>query len=258
MKSRNAKGVGLVGFGTIGSAIGRSLAENPAARLDFVVSRRARAASELPAEAEGLSVLPSLGGRDVQLVVEAVDADFVREHALDILEHADFVPFSLTSLVDDGFRERVVAKCAERGRTLYVPHGAVLGLDGIHDGRAVIDTVEITTTKHPLNLGLTEDQVGTVFDGSVRDACSKFPRNVNVHAAVALAGLGFDATRSHVVADPTSRRMRHEIVVNGDGLSWTITVESQAVGSVTGSYTPESAARTVKRVVAGTYGISIA
>lgn len=258
MPNEDPRRVGLIGLGTIGGAIARTITDGDGATLDFVMTRSPRSSGQVPEGAEALTEISALDQRSVDLIVEAVDGDFVYQHALAILDHADFMPFSLTSLSDDSFRERVRAKCAEKGRRLYVPHGAILGLDGIYDGRAVIESIEITTTKHPRNLGLEESREGTLFDGTVREACRKFPRNVNVHAAVALAGLGFDDTHSRVIADPSSTRMRHEILVQGAGLAWTITVESQAVGSVTGSYTPESAANTVQRVIGGARDIVLA
>jgi aspartate dehydrogenase len=144
------------------------------------------------------------------------------------------------------------------GTRLYIPHGAILGLDGIYDGRSVIEEVTITTTKNPKNLGLKEPASGVLYDGPTRGACDAFPRNVNVHAAVAVVGLGFDRTRSVVVADPNTTQMTHEIHVKGPGLEWNIRISSKPVGAVTGSYTPESAAMTVRRILADDYDIVLA
>jgi aspartate dehydrogenase len=71
-------------------------------------------------------------------------------------------------------------------------------------------------------------------------------------------GVGFDRQRSIVVADPGSREMRHEITVTGDGIEWRFSIASMPSGEVTGSYTPESAASTVARVLGGTYDIVLA
>ena len=93
-------------------------------------------------------------------------------------------------------------RSSEWGRKIYIPHGAVLGYDGIFDGREVLEEVCITTTKKPANLGSSVTEKTVLFEGSTREACKKFPRNVNVHAGIAIAGLGFDKTRSRIVADP--------------------------------------------------------
>jgi aspartate dehydrogenase len=254
----DAKRIGIIGLGTIGGHIARTTLEQGFAALDFVMTSSSDSENYLSVQAERLESIEDIRHRGVDLVVEAANADFVKQHALAILQHNDLLVFSLTALSDDGLRRDIRAKCESTKHRLFLPHGAILGLDGIYDGRRMIDEVSVTTTKHPRNLGLSGDEVGTLFDGSARDACSMFPRTVNVHAAVALAGIGFDATRSRIVADPTSKTMRHEIRVGGSGLNWTIVVESQAVGAVTGSYTPESAAMTVRRLLAGDHDIVLA
>jgi len=252
------KRIGIIGLGTIGSHIARAASEQGFATVDFVMTRTAASDNYHLVEAERLGSVDELSGRAVDLVVEAANASFVKENALSILNYSDLLVFSLTSLADDDFRAKVRAKCAAAKRKVYIPHAAILGLDGIYDGRAVIEDVSVTTIKHPRNLGLKTEEAGTLFDGSTRDACSQFPRNVNVHAAVALAGIGFDHTRSKVIADPSSKTMRHEIRVKGTGLTWSIVVQSEAVGLATGSYTPESGAVTVRRVLAGDYDITLA
>ncbi len=103
---------------------------------------------------------------------------------------------------DDEFAEKADKLCEKYGRRIYLPHGAILGLDGIFDGRYLWKEVTIETTKSPKSLG-REDSVRTiVYEGPTREACKLYPRNVNVHAAVAIAGLGFEKTVSKIISDP--------------------------------------------------------
>ncbi|NJD19891.1 MAG: DUF108 domain-containing protein [Gemmatimonadetes bacterium] len=252
------KRVGLVGCGTIGSRIARRIHEDRLADLDFVCDLDPERAHAAAPRAEVLTDLGRGGGRGVDLVIEAANAEVVRAIALDVLARCDFLPFTLTALHDDAFREAVRARCREAGTRLLVPHGGVLGLDGVFAGRSVIQQVTFRTTKHPRNLGLDPAASGVIYDGPTRGACARLPRNVNVHAAFALMGVGFDRQRSIVVADPSSKEMRHEITVTGPGIEWRVTIASVPTGEVTGSYTPESAASTVARVLAGTHDIVLA
>jgi len=252
------KRIGLVGCGTIGSRIARKIREESLAAIDFVADLDPGRAGAAAPGSEVLTDLARISGRRVDLVIEAANADVVRAIALDVLARSDFLPFTLTALHDDDFREAVRARCREAGTRLIVPHGGVLGLDGVYDGRSVIREVTFKTTKHPRNLGLDPDRSGVVYDGPTRGACIELPRNVNVHAAFALMGVGFDRQRSIVVADPGSREMRHEITVTGDGIEWRFSIASVPSGEVTGSYTPESAASTVARVLGGTNDIVLA
>jgi aspartate dehydrogenase len=79
-----------------------------------------------------------------------------------------------------------------------------------------------------------------------------------VHASIALAGLGFDRTRSRIVSDPAVTTNSHLVEVAGDGYRFSIEVHSEAGGKVSGAYTPQSALSTLRRVCAGTGGIRFA
>lgn len=252
------KRVGLIGCGTIGGRIAKKIREENLAALAYACDLDAERAAALAPEGEALTDLAEAARRDVDLVIEAANAEVVRAVALGVLEHSDFLPFTLTAFHDDAFREAVRARCREAGTRVLVPHGGVLGLDGVFDGRAVIREVTFKTTKHPRNLGLDPDRAGVVYDGPTREACARLPRNVNVHAAFALMGVGFDRQRSIVIADPSSREMRHDITVTGPGIEWRFTIASVPAGEVTGSYTPESAASTVARVLGGAGEIVLA
>ena len=258
MSEKPAKRIGLVGCGTIGGHIAAAVIERKNATIDFACDLDLDRAQAAAPGAEVFPDLAGVAGRQVDLVIETANAEVMRAIALDVLARTDFLPFTVTGLADDDFREAVRARCRDAGTRLFVPHGGILGLDGVYDGRAVLDEVTFKTTKNPKNLGLDEAQVGLIYDGPTREACRLFPRNVNVHAAFALMGVGFDRQRSIIISDPDTKQMRHDITVKGQGIEWTLGLASMALGGVTGSYTPESAASTVGRVLGGRYDIVLA
>jgi len=55
-----------------------------------------------------------------------------------------------------------------------------------------------------------------LFSGSARDAVRGFPANLNVSAAVSLAGLGPDKTQVKILAVPVLERNCHDIEVVGE------------------------------------------
>lgn len=129
---------------------------------------------------------------------------------------------SVGALVADP--ERYADLARRGGGTLHVVSGAIGGLDAISAAAiGAVESVTMTTRKPPRGLAgapyleahgidvaaLTEPRV--VFEGSARDACRGFPANVNVSAAVSLAGIGPDRTRVRIIADPFLDRNMHDV-----------------------------------------------
>ncbi|WP_159587693.1 aspartate dehydrogenase domain-containing protein [Chelativorans xinjiangense] len=249
--------VGVIGAGAIGQAILEELRSRPDVEIAFVLVRNAGkrgdqglAAGILISDAEEALRRP------VDLVIEAAMPEIVARLAPVTLAGADFCAFSSTALADRATEDAVLEAAHASGRRFYVPHGAVLGLDGIGDGCGLIESVTITTIKSGKSLGVDPDAEGVLYEGSARGACHRFPRNVNVHAAVSLAGLGFDQTVSRIVAVPGQAEMMHQIEVTGPGLNWDLRISSRSLGGVTGAYTPRSAVGSVRRILGGE-GISV-
>jgi aspartate dehydrogenase len=259
MDNSGHKRIGLIGYGMIGSAIANAAREESFAEVAFVHGlERDEAAEALPG-VPFIASLSDIAEQNVDLVVEAATADVVKEVALDVLARRDMLIFTMTALHDDEFREAAREQCLASGTRLYIPHGGILALDGIYDGRSVIEKIKITTTKAPKNLGLADlTTEGVIYDGPTRDACRLFPRNVNVHACIALCGIGFDRTHSIIIADPETTKMAHLIEVWGDGLEWKIDIGATAGSGVTSVYTPVSGINTVRRVLVRDYDIVLA
>lgn len=242
--------IGVIGAGTIAQAIIKDLAYSGIASIDYVLT--ARAGRERPVAGTGVAWLTDPDeafSRSVDLVVEAAVPDVLSRFAPVILQRSNLCAFSCTAWADPELEKRTKALAEQTGFRCYLPHGAVLGLDGLCDGRDLIDSVCVTTTKSGGSMGLDANASGLVFEGPAREACRRFPRNVNVHAAIALAGIGFDRTTSRIMAVPDLPRMKHRIEVSGRGLDWDIQVAAQSLGGVTSSYTPASAVGSIRRII---------
>lgn len=250
--------VGIIGAGTIGTAILEEIRLSNLADVDYVLdsgpgwSERGSHEGYL-----ALSDIDTALEREVDLVIEAATPQVLSRIAPEVLKRSGLCAFSCTALSNSTLEEKIAAECRASGYPFYVPHGAILALDGLRDGREVIESVIVTTTKSGSSLGIDNDAEGIVFEGPARQACQQFPRNVNVHAAIALAGIGFDKTLSRVVAVPGQSTMEHRLEVVGSGFSWDIRVSSRSLGGVSGAYTPRSAAGSVRRILSSS-GITIA
>src|SRR3990170_2385603 len=65
-----------------------------------------------------------------------------------------------------------------------------------------------------------------VFTGTAREAARGFPANVNVAAALALAGIGPDRTTIEIWADPEVTRNTHRIDVDSDSARFSMSIEN--------------------------------
>jgi aspartate dehydrogenase len=221
--------------------------ENPSLELAFVYSRDANRFAGLNTSV-GITSESESFSRPVDLIVEAAHTDLIKALASRVIEKSDLLIFSVTALADDDFRESLRNAAFAHGRNVFLPHGAIIGIDGLIDAGPTLQSVTITTTKSPASLGLPPQEHKVVYEGSTRGACAKFPRNVNVHATIALAGVGFDRTISRIVADPSVSTNSHLLEVNGAGYKFKIEVSSEAGGKVSGAYMLQSAVSTLERV----------
>jgi aspartate dehydrogenase len=138
----------------------------------------------------------------------------------------DVVTLSLGALADEALAADLTAAAEAGGARLHLASGAIGALDALRAGAAGgLAAVRYTGRKPPtgwssspaeavLDLAaLTEAAVH--FEGSARQAALRYPKNANVAAAVALAGLGFDATQVRLIADPGAAGNTHEVEAEG-------------------------------------------
>jgi aspartate dehydrogenase len=197
------------------------------------------------------------------VVVECLPtAQFAAVAAPAIARGRIFMPLSVGALID---HMDLVERARETGARIIVPTGALLGLDAVRAAaEGKIASVKIVTRKPPAGLagapllvergiaveGLTEPL--KVFEGSAREAIAGFPANVNVAVALSLAGVGPDATRVEIWADPGVTRNTHTIVLKSDSSDLTMTIENipSEENPRTGKITALSALAALRRLTA--------
>ncbi|MFQ5839280.1 MAG: aspartate dehydrogenase [Candidatus Methylomirabilales bacterium] len=233
--------VGIVGIGVIGRAITRAVdrGEVPGVRIVGLCARRPDLASaflKTLREPPRLCPLDALA-EEANLVVEAAGQAALATIAPAVLERGkDLMVLSVGGLLD---REAWFRLAALRGCRIYVPSGAIAGLDGVKGAAAGgVSRVAMVSRKPPQGLRgapyLTERGIDlmdltaplVVFEGSAFEACRGFPANLNVSAALSLAGIGATETRITIVADPGVDRNMHDIEVEGEFGRLTIHIEN--------------------------------
>ncbi len=239
--------IGFLGCGKIGQMLLAHVKEERYAEVSFIEDPAVTIEGERIIRGEDpQETLEAYASAD--LIVECATASVLKNRLELILPNADLLMFSVTAFSDDEFAAKAEALAKKYHRTIYLPHGAILGLDGIFDGRCLWNEVSIVTTKNPKSLGREDTERTVVYEGSTRDACKAYPRNVNVHASIALAGIGLDRTHSVIISDPSVSTNAHKITLKGDGIDITLDVSSYAAGAVSGLYTPHSACGSLDRI----------
>lgn len=241
------KKIGFLGCGKIGKRLLKEIQEKKLGEVVYIQDPFC-----LEKETEGVPVITEYRKElydQAELFIECATADALKEQIERILKKADLLMFSVTAFSDPAFEEKVKELTAAYGTKVLIPHGAILGLDGILDGRRIWEEVSIETTKSPASLSRQDTERTVVYEGPTREACREYPRNVNVHAAVALSGIGFEKTRSVIISDPSVHTNAHIIRLKGKGVEMELHVESFTTGGVTGEYTPLSACGSLHRIL---------
>jgi len=266
MNTKEKKRIGIIGYGQIGSSLYREITQNPQMgfELAFVYDIDRRLTELLPKQIviENIEDFPST---DPDLVVEAAHPHFVREFAEFILSSTDLMIMSVSAMNDANLEEKIKRTCLKHGTECCIPHGATIGLDGLQDGREIWEDVTITMRKNPKNLdfrwagGIKPEEITqetVLYDGPTRGICNLYPKNVNSHATLALAVLGFDRTRSVLIADPKLDQAIIEIDARGAGTEIHIK-KGNPIKGVTGKLTILSVLETVKKILRNKEGIQI-
>jgi len=257
MQGTTNQRLGIIGYGRIGSFLYDAIVNDRELGIDiaFVYDVDKARLQGLPEEVI-LGDIKNFPQTKPGLVVEAAHPNAVREYAEFILRHTDLMIMSVTALAEVELQELIKKTCLEHGTTLFIPHGAIVGLDALIEGREIWEEVSITMKKNPKNLNfecagiqaesITEPTV--LYDGSVKKVCDLFPKNVNSHATVGLAALGLDRTRSILIADPNLEVSIVEVDAKGSGVEIHVSRQNPITG-VTGKLTLLSVLESVKRIL---------
>jgi aspartate dehydrogenase len=225
--------VGIVGMGVIGKAVARAASGDiPGVTLAGVTVRNPATAVGYPAYPLDELVLRS------DLIVEAATRMALREFGPTVLTAGKHLMVlsvgALIGVLDDWTR-----LAEKHGCRILVPAGAIAGLDGVKAAReGAITSVTMETRKPPRGLAgapyIEERHIDLdaireetlIFEGPATEAVKAFPANVNVVAALSLAGIGPERTRIKLFATPGQQRNQHRITVEGEFGRLVIEVEN--------------------------------
>jgi aspartate dehydrogenase len=232
--------IAIAGLGQIGRTLARRLADGvPGLELACVAARDEETArgwldeEGIEAPVVGLADFP----KHADLAIECAPAKILEDICRPMLGAGKQVMvLSCGALLP---RPELIELAKQNGGRIIVPTGGLLGLDAVAAAaEGAIKSVKMTTRKPPNGLAgaphLTKNNISVeglneaklVFSGTAREAAAGFPANVNVVAALALAGIGPDRTMIDIYADPMKTRNCHVIEVDADSASFTLSIEN--------------------------------
>lgn len=232
--------IAIAGLGAIGRTLARKLTDGVPGLSLACVAAGDKAKAQAWLDSQGIKA-PIVDLKDfpahADVAVECAPAALLEQICRPMLEAGkSVIVLSCGALLP---RPELTELAKAKGGTIIVPTGALLGLDAVAAAaEGEIRSVRMTTRKPPAGLkgapylekngisvdGLTEAK--RVFSGSAREAAAGFPANVNVAAALSLAGIGPDRTQIDIWADPAVTRNCHSIEVDADSARFTLAIEN--------------------------------
>jgi len=219
----------MIGFGAIGLEVAKRLSGDSDARLNQIMVRPGRE-EDVRGQVNGaIQVISSLEDVDPlpDFVLECASHQAVAEYGPYFLEKGiDFGVVSIGAFSDPDVYDRLAKSSRSGGAQLCILPGAVGGMDALSAARAEgLDDVTYISRKPPLSWTGTHaersfdlesiTQAVVIYEGTAREAAKLFPKNANVAATIALAGLGFDYTNVTLIADPNATGNIHQIEAKG-------------------------------------------
>jgi aspartate dehydrogenase len=255
--------VALIGCGGIAQDVVAALRASPASGVTIVgaLARLGRG-EDVRAKLDGIDVVETfeaLLARKPSIVAEVAGQQAVVEHGANVLRSGiDCLIISVGALADPALLAHLKSAASEGASRILLPAGAIGGIDAIAAMRvAGLTSVRYRSRKPPAawrgspaekvaDLGkLTQRTV--LYKGTAGEAALLYPQNANVAAAVALAGLGFDATEVELVADPDAPGNVHEI--EAEGAAGRFAIQLQGKPSRSNPKTSALAAMSVARAL---------
>ena len=230
------KEIAIIGCGTIGSELAHAIDNGtiPNCLLTAIFdtdAKRSKAVDErLKNKATLFSSFEDFIGspqfNKIDMVIEAASIDAAAVYGMDILRKGkDMMIMSIGVFSDYNFYQNTLQILKSKSNNIFLPSGAIGGIDIIRSVKSNIESVTLTTTKNNKSLkgapffknnNINIDEIKskqTIFDGNADEAIKQFPSNVNVSALISLSGIGFKQTSVKVVVDPQESNNIHEIHV---------------------------------------------
>jgi aspartate dehydrogenase len=231
------KKVAVIGYGSIGKEIiaATEKGEIPNAKIVALFDKEARVIHSLENDDTEFHLFTNFDEfynspiySDLDVIIECASKDAVRDYGKKIIEsRKDVIILSVGAFSDKQYLTELQNLSNLNKTRILIPTGAIAGLDSIRSVKKYLDSLTITTTKHPKSLvgapyfkssKIKLDEISEktlLYEGNAITAIEYFPANVNVAVSIALAGIGLEKTQVRIIADPMISVNKHEILGKG-------------------------------------------
>ena len=221
--------IGIIGEGAIGSYVRDRVLER--GHVVQAILERPELLRGRESELDGTHYVSSVAALpdDIDHVIDCAGHTALKMHGPEILRRGiDLTTVSIGALADEALYRKLERAASDGKARLHLVSGAIGALDCLRAARVgQLRSVTYIGRKPPqswkgspaelkLDLDRLEGTVAVHFEGTARVAATEYPKNANVAAAVALAGVGFDDTQVKLIADPDVSENIHEIRATGD------------------------------------------
>ena len=253
--------IAMIGCGAIGAEVLKLVQGDPTIAVDTVLmapASQAKARTVLDQYAPKAELREALdaNGAKPDLLVECAGHGAIEQHVLPALERGiACMVVSIGALSEEGLPERLEAAATKGGTQVHLLSGAIGGIDALAAAKVGgLESVVYSGRKAPLAwkgtpaekvcdlASLTEATM--IFEGSAQEAAATYPKNANVAATLALAGLGMKATKVRLYADPAVTENTHHVEARGAFGSMELTMRGKPLAA-----NPKTSALTVYSVV---------
>lgn len=231
--------IGMLGCGNIGLFLLKQLNKlnsSDAGKIVAIYSRNKEKTQKIANEYGAIAhnEMGTFLQAELDLVVEVATIELISEVASAILQtKTPLIISSIGAFGNEYFLQEIIKEIEENNVHVYIPSGAVGGLDILRSAHALngLESVQLTTRKPTKsisgNRNLMKEEI--VYSGNATGAIAKFPRNMNVAIAISLAGIGATKTKVDIIADPTIEKNLHYITATGDFGKFTMEVSNNAM-----------------------------
>jgi len=224
--------VGLVGCGRLGYSLANFLRQKnfrDRIQLVFLVSRKYNERAQKIVKDHHCcwtnNIRDALKG--VDLILETASAQFIRDWAVFILSSGiDLMALSTGPFVDQAFWERVCHTAYKSKSRIYIPSGAIGGMDILKAARLTrIDKLLLVSRQSSKNFDIVENRElqssfkngpTLLFEGSAQEAVKRYPKHINIAATVLIATKAWNKLTVKLISDPSIKCAQHKLFMEGE------------------------------------------